>query len=303
MNNKLLSVCLITYNHEKYIRQAIDSILSQQVDFEWELIIADDYSTDGTRDIILEYHLKYPDLIKLIFQKQNVGPARNWIDLISMPSSKYIAYLEGDDYWVDSYKLQKQVDFLEKNSDTLLCFAYTILVNSKDEVISNTNLALTSKTLTILDFLKGNPAGTNTCTSLFRREGIKNLNWFLDKPIGDQFLWAMLTQEKEAIILPFYGGAYRIQSHGAWSRLNAEEVYYKKIEILGILREQYSNNYKNRLTIDLQQAKLMIQRKIDNKEVKPIDILFYVVKHKFSALELWKSRNLIKQAVYSWLSF
>ena len=89
----------------------------QKVDFDYELIIADDYSTDGTREIILDYKENYPGLIKLILQKRNVGPGKNWLDLIEAPKSKYIAYFEGDDYWTDPYKLQKQVDFLEANEE------------------------------------------------------------------------------------------------------------------------------------------------------------------------------------------
>ncbi|MDM3861029.1 MAG: glycosyltransferase [Aphanizomenon gracile PMC644.10] len=117
MDIPLLSVCLITYNHVNFIKQAIDGVLMQKVDFAWELIIADDFSTDGTREIVLEYKNKYPDLIKLILQEKNVGAAQNFIDLITAPKSKYIAYFEGDDYWTDPLKLQKQVDFLEANPE------------------------------------------------------------------------------------------------------------------------------------------------------------------------------------------
>src|SRR5260221_9377408 len=107
MSTPLLSVCLITYNHSKFIRQAIEGVLMQSVNFSWELIIADDCSTDGTREILLEYKQKYPDFIKLILQKQNVGPAKNWLGLITSPKSKYIAYFEGDDFWIHPFKLQK----------------------------------------------------------------------------------------------------------------------------------------------------------------------------------------------------
>ena len=126
MESSLLSVRLITYNHEKYIRQAIDSILAQKVNFTWDIVIADDFSTDSTRSILIEYEKKYPNLIKLILQKENVGPARNFVDLISFKTSSYIAYIEGDDYWTDSLKLQKQVDFLEKNIDYSICFHNTL---------------------------------------------------------------------------------------------------------------------------------------------------------------------------------
>jgi glycosyltransferase involved in cell wall biosynthesis len=120
--NPLLSVCLITYNHKDYIVQAIEGVLMQKVNFSFELIIADDFSTDGTREIILDYEKKFPSLISLILQPNNVGPLKNWLDLINKPNTKFIAYFEGDDYWTDPYKLQKQVDFLENNKEFVLCY-------------------------------------------------------------------------------------------------------------------------------------------------------------------------------------
>ncbi len=135
MSIPLLSVCLITYNHVKYIREAIDGVLMQKVNFSWNLIIADDFSTDGTREILLEYKEKYPEFIKLILQEKNVGAAQNWLDLLNAPESKYIAYFEGDDYWTDPLKLQKQVDFLEANEGYTLCFHNAFLLrNNKDKM-------------------------------------------------------------------------------------------------------------------------------------------------------------------------
>lgn len=128
MSEPLLTVCLITYNHAKYIRQAIDGVLMQKVDFHWELIIADDCSTDGTKEILLVYKEKYPDQIKLILQSKNVGAAQNWVDLMISPKSKYTAYFEGDDYWTNPDKLQNQIDFLESNPDYSLCFHDMLVV-------------------------------------------------------------------------------------------------------------------------------------------------------------------------------
>lgn len=124
-NNRfpLLSVCLITYNHAGYIKQAIEGVLMQKASFSWELIIADDFSTDGTREIILDFKKRFPQLIRLILQEKNVGPDRNWSDLMKASKAKYIAYLEGDDYWVDSLKLQKQVDIFLEFPDTVICGA------------------------------------------------------------------------------------------------------------------------------------------------------------------------------------
>ncbi len=118
----LLTVCIITYNHEKYIAQAIDSFLAQRADFAWQLVIADDCSTDRTPEILRAYKRRYPELIHLILQEKNVGPESNWLDLIDYPKTKYVLYAEGDDYLTDPTKLQRQVDFLESHPDFALCF-------------------------------------------------------------------------------------------------------------------------------------------------------------------------------------
>src|ERR1700739_2391661 len=111
----LISVCMITYNHEKYIAQAIESVLAQKTNFPVELVIGDDYSTDSTRKICLDYKKKHPDILKLRFPDKNMGMMPNFIANLKECDSRYIALLEGDDYWTDPYKLQKQFDFLEAN--------------------------------------------------------------------------------------------------------------------------------------------------------------------------------------------
>ena len=132
MTEYLVSVCLITYNHEKFIADAIESVLMQETNFKFQLVIADDCSTDGNKQILLNFKDKYPDRIHLILQETNVGPAKNWIDLLSFPRSKYLAYFEGDDYWTDPKKLQKQVDFLESNNDFGLVYTKSsVEINGK----------------------------------------------------------------------------------------------------------------------------------------------------------------------------
>lgn len=129
MNHPLVAVCLITYNHVAFIRDAIEGVLSQKTNFAFQLVVADDFSTDGTREILKEYQSKYPDLITLILQHENVGPLRNWSSLMTYPETKYIAYLEGDDYWQDPYKLQIQVDYMESDERCGMSFTnYDVLM-------------------------------------------------------------------------------------------------------------------------------------------------------------------------------
>src|SRR5436190_12415361 len=119
----MVNVLFITYNHAPFIRKALDSALNQKTDFEFRIIIGDDCSIDGTREIVEEYARKFKERIILSNPSVNLGPSRNYIQLFEKcSSSKYMAYLEGDDYWTDTLKLQKQVDIMEANKQYNICF-------------------------------------------------------------------------------------------------------------------------------------------------------------------------------------
>ena len=112
-----VSIVCITYNHEKYIENALNSFLSQKTNFDYEIIVCDDHSIDNTVNIIEEIRKKNQEKIKLIENKINLGSMKNYLKALSLATSKYIAVCDGDDYWIDNYKLQKQVDFLDNNPD------------------------------------------------------------------------------------------------------------------------------------------------------------------------------------------
>ena len=114
INNPKVSVCITTYFHEKYIAQALDSVLKQAVSFEYEICVSDDASEDNTQAILLQYEKKYPN-IRLNFNSENIGLTRNFDKVYSMARGKYVVVLSGDDYYIDDCKLQKQFDFLEND--------------------------------------------------------------------------------------------------------------------------------------------------------------------------------------------
>lgn len=124
-----VSVIVLTYNHEKYIKQALDSILMQQVDFKYEILVGDDASTDGTREILKRYEQKYPEIIKLFLNKENLGASRNSYNMLMFAKGKYLATCEGDDYWTDIDKLKIQVEFLEKNKSFIGCTHKTVVID------------------------------------------------------------------------------------------------------------------------------------------------------------------------------
>ncbi|MBD8082323.1 glycosyltransferase family 2 protein [Chryseobacterium caseinilyticum] len=117
-----ICISMLTYNHGKYITDALQGILSQNTAYSYKIVLADDFSTDNTRQLLLEFQKKHPSLIKLILQDKNVGAAGNNSVLHEHIEGKYVAALEGDDYWTEPDKLQKQVDFLEKNQEYSMCF-------------------------------------------------------------------------------------------------------------------------------------------------------------------------------------
>ena len=118
----LLTICIRSYNQGHYIAKALDSALNQQSSFPFEIIVGDDYSTDNTREILVSYQQKYPHIIKLLLANQNVGGPNNLRRVIEASSTKYLAFLDGDDYYTDTYKIQKQVDFLESHPEYSACF-------------------------------------------------------------------------------------------------------------------------------------------------------------------------------------
>jgi glycosyltransferase involved in cell wall biosynthesis len=128
----LVNICMITYNHENYIAEAIESVLRQVTTFTTRLIIAEDCSTDRTGVICMEYAAKYPEKITMLDNASNIGMMQNFVRCYRACEGKYIAFCEGDDYWTDPYKLQKQVDFLEANPDHSGCFHNVILKQQRD---------------------------------------------------------------------------------------------------------------------------------------------------------------------------
>jgi glycosyltransferase involved in cell wall biosynthesis len=233
MVNPLLSVCVITYNHVKFIQQAIDSVLMQKVNFVYELIIADDCSTDGTREILNIYKNKFPAIIKLILQEKNVGSTKNFLDVKPDTVSKYVAYLEGDDYWTDPYKLQKQVEFLEANPQYSMCFTNSIVVDSENKILKNERVPEDKRrNLTQKDILSGYCPPINT--ALVKAElPQKYLPYFSGLLNGDFFISSLSTQHGDAGYLDINSAAYRMHSNGIWS---ASDDDYRTINFIKLNR-------------------------------------------------------------------
>ncbi|NHZ85054.1 MAG: glycosyltransferase [Planctomycetia bacterium] len=193
-NELLVSINCMTYNHEAYIRNAIEGFLMQKTDFKFEVLIHDDASTDQTATIVQKYENKYPEIIKPIYQKENQYSKNISISKhyqYPRAKGKYIAICEGDDYWIDPLKLQKQVDFLEKNPDfSMSCHNAIILWENKQKRPQLFSPDALPSILGIEDILKG--WYIPSASIIFRTEIIQQLpNWQNKVYNGDYFyhLW------------------------------------------------------------------------------------------------------------------
>jgi glycosyltransferase involved in cell wall biosynthesis len=163
-----VSVMMITYNQARTIRQALDSVLMQQTNFIFEIVLADDCSTDGTREICLEYRDKYPQQIKLLLHPANLGAIQNSICSIQAVTGKYVAFCEGDDYWIDPLKLQSERDFLEKNGHFTGVHTQVNYIDANDNIIGSSDLIPAHIESVDFNYLVQKNV-IHTCSFLFRK--------------------------------------------------------------------------------------------------------------------------------------
>jgi hypothetical protein len=266
-----VSVAVVAYNHEQFIAQAIEGVLAQEVDFEVELLIGEDCSTDGTRSIVQEYARKYPNVIQALLPDKNLGAAKNFVSVIEACTGDFIACLEGDDFWTDSKKLARQVTFLEAHLDCASCF-HNAIAFADDKNNSRPDLSLHKKGNRLMcrpgtktryaqnEFFKG--FVPPTCSVMFRREAVGKLPpWFGKLSIGDLPLHVICAEHGLAGYLPEVMAAYRLHSGSSWSSKLFLDKTLLEIEMFGEL-EQYLQsrppNTTNRAS--RRQAALAISR-------------------------------------------
>jgi glycosyltransferase involved in cell wall biosynthesis len=242
---------MITYNHEQYIRQSIEAVLSQVTNFDFQLVIGEDNSTDSTKAICHEFAERYPDKIKLITASANVGMSKNFLRSYKACEGKYIAFCEGDDYWTDAHKLQKQVDFLEANPNYCACFHNVQMkeertgtlgaerTSESDNWILHKSLAKDSFDTT--DLL--GPWFIPSLSVVFVNYSSFDLpGWFHNCPFGDLPFMLLLSLRGNFKYLDEVMGVYRIHNSGATA---AHKAYDKIIMMVYIYASfDIHTNYK-----------------------------------------------------------
>lgn len=231
-----VSIIMLSYNHENYIKKAILSVLSQKIESNIEIIIGDDCSTDNSSNTIMKFYQKYPNVIIPVIRKKNIGASNNFYDLLRRAKGTYIAILECDDFWIDSNKLRKQIDFLKKNKFYSAVYGEIIIVNKQDEVINADYKSFENDIFTLHDFECGFfPGQTGTCVFRnFISDQIENYSIIYEghSLICDRTLLLIFLKEGKVGILSEKLSAYRKvvdnSSNNACSIMNKDNMYLEQ---------------------------------------------------------------------------
>jgi len=285
----LVSVAIVTFNHAAYIKKCIDSILSQQTNFLFDILIHDDASTDGTEEIVREYEVNFPDVIKPIYETENQWiKGRKGSIVFNYPRAqgKYIAFCEGDDYWTDPLKLQKQVKVMEEHHQISLC------VHKVNRISATTCYDLEpiqpaecSRYFSIEDVIRGGGGLFGSNSILFRTSCLENYPKFLlEVPIEDYPLVIFMALKGDVFYINSAMSVYRKNVPGSWTMSNSNDP--KKVILLRLKLIEMLNKLDEHTNFVFTKS---IQEKI-------LDYNFRILFHKkdYRSLFLPEYRHLLK---------
>ena len=233
-----VSVCVVTFNHEKYIRQCLQSIIDQETNFDFEVIVGDDCSTDGTREIVQEFAVKYPGIVKPICYEKNVGPCKNYFSVHGLAMGKYIAHMDGDDYALPG-KLQVQANFLDSNPNCNIVWHRMRIENTVrqklyDDLI-NVKKFQKSKVYRkdLLEY------GTIACHSSKMYRSTANIDISLDDDVLDYYLDVLQISDGFAFMVDDFFGVYRYGLGVAANSGKTKNLYLSHLKYFSITFPQY----------------------------------------------------------------
>ncbi len=256
-SSPFLAIYMITYNHESFIEETIESMMTQKTNFEYKLFIGEDFSKDNTREVCVRLKEKYPNKIDLFLNEKNLGANLNAKQIFKAcfeSGAKYIALCEGDDYWTDPLKLQKQVDFLEANPDYVICY-HKVKVLQNGILKEDTITQEVAETTTIKDLAKGNYI--HTCSVVFKNNLFEKFpEYFHKSPVGDYFLHMLNARYGKIKFLDEYMGVYRLHETSVWSsktQIKREQIWR---EFLKNIRKNFDKEVQEILDNQLKQYKI-----------------------------------------------
>ncbi|MBX7043045.1 MAG: glycosyltransferase [Ignavibacteria bacterium] len=236
-----VTVWMSAYNHAKYISRCLDSVISQKTDFEFDIVLGEDCSADDTRKIVLSYKEKYPGKFKLYLPEKNIGMMR--MDMATQPmcTGEYLALLNGDDYWTDENKLQIQADFLDRNTDTVMCFHKATVMNEDTGHEFETVYLEETDVLPPESLLLGyNPIMTPT---VMMRNILPLPDWYCEMPYGDMLTYLLLAAKGKIRYIDKNMSIYRIHESGQWQGDSLYNNLLKDLKFYRHMRGQVNGKY------------------------------------------------------------
>lgn len=291
MSKPLVSIVCTVFKHESYLQECFDGFIMQKTDFPYEILVNDDCSPDGSAEIIREYETKYPHLFRCVYQKENQYSKglHPWFEvLFPIAKGKYIAICEGDDYWTDPYKLQKQYDFMEANPDYIACFHNALI--KYDANFSFFNSANENHFPSTEDIIKRRWF-ISTQTLFFRNIQLNYPSWKSKIVNEDYFLELLLAKEGKIYYMDDVMAVYRQDGKGLSAILNAnkEKMYDQLIFLLSNIKGLYAGRYSK--AFDDSIANYQSQKEDFIKSTHPIKKWFYK-KTYTRALKKWTMKVL-----------
>ena len=261
----LVTVSCTAYNHEKFIRDALEGFIMQKTNFRFEVIVHDDASTDNTAEIIREYEIKYPAIIKPIYQKENqwskgIKPSARFV--WPKARGKYLALCEGDDYWTDPLKLQKQVDFLQANKNYAGAFHYTKKIIegydiSKDRLYGFHGTKLDFESVDTISPV----SPWHTSSFVFRNEFLEIPSWFYSVPSGDMALFSIISKYGKIRCIPEIMSVYRKNEGGVTKSAThmGMQLHKNRLKLMHHLNQfhEFKYNQKARKIIKNHKIKIL----------------------------------------------
>lgn len=273
----VLSVRLMTYNHEAFIEDALRGIDMQKTDFVFEVVVGDDFSKDGTLERIKKFSFSNPNLILKILnrpigdeyykKRQEMGRLYNFVDIINNCSGKYIALLDGDDYWTDPLKLQKQVDLIEEQERFSGCFHDTLILNENESKPVLKPWRKYEKEIFCLKDLISTISPFHTSSFVFRKESLCVPNWFFDVQSGDMALFVLIGLNGSFYRIDEPMSVYRKNANGVTNFIGINEYHINRIKLWNYFKEMCPMKFRPKVekVIGFHENQLRITSMNSNK--------------------------------------
>ena len=243
-----VSVCIITYNHERFIAQAVEGAMMQETTFDFEVVVGEDCSTDGTRSVLLDLQRKYPDRLRLLLRDPNIGMLRNFVSTFEACRGQYVALLEGDDYWTAPEKLQVQADLLDANPEHAACAHNAMVYVESEQRTTCIYGTILQSTIDLAQLVAENRIAT--CSVMARNGLIHEFpDWFWSLPWGDWAFHVLTAEHGSFAYIDRIMAVYRVHDGGFYSSMDVIKRLEGQIRTWDRFDRYFEGRYRRQIDV------------------------------------------------------